>query len=264
MSLNLFDVGFIVTILLSSVLGLLRGITKEFFTLISWSGSAFLAYCTFPLLKNITRDYVSSPMLADGITLLVIFLVFLICLTFLSQLLTSLVQRSSLNSLDRSLGFGFGVMRGCFILFLLEILISCIYERTLYPPVLKTSRFYDFMIQGSDTLVRVFPSSLQNMITQQRQKMVQSSSSPLLPAPLIPELSTVVQGVSEHAQSLPISPMQSISKSHSPQVSEDKKVIQEKQVEKLSSLKTKPPSSSPASFSKKGQADLERLLKQVD
>ena len=252
MTMSYLDWGITGIVLLSSVLGFFRGITKELLSLISWLGSGILTYFSFSFLKHIARENISSPMLADGTTILASFLLFLIGFSFLNHLITAMIQKSRLNSIDRSLGFGFGVVRGCFILFALEIVLSCLYHRANYPTVFQTSHFKDFILQGGETLVGMLPKTAQQWINEQRQKLTTLSAAQT-------SVDTVSRTVTNLSQSVLTQP-NTVPHHQEPS---DKQFEPEKKMETLASLQTKPQSDK-APKKKTNQAELERLLNQVD
>ncbi len=216
-------------VFLSSLLGFFRGLTKELLGLLSWGGAGILTYFLCPFCKSFARQYVASEALADGLTGLAMFVFLLATFSFLSHLLSSIVQKSALSSIDRSLGFGFGVMRGCVMLFITEIVISCIYARPDYPDFFKNSYFYNFIIQGSDTVSKMTPASLKSLITMQRHKTTD-------------KINATIQE----------------------KITESSKEVLKKTVEDLAVLKTKKDTTSTASQSKKTQdSELERVFEHM-
>lgn len=176
--MNKFDIAFLVLILLSAVMGLIRGITKEILSLISWVGAVVMSYILFPITQSISRTYISNPMLADGVTIFGIFVIFLIILTLASHFLSSMIRQSALSGIDRSLGFGYGIIRACIILFIFELVISCMWLRNEHPDMIKQSRFSGFMYKGSNVLYSIIPSSSQNWIKSLQEKRINERKQP--------------------------------------------------------------------------------------
>jgi membrane protein required for colicin V production len=109
-------------------------------------------------------------MLADGVTIFGIFIIFLVVLTLVSHFLTSRVRQSALSGVDRSLGVAYGLLRGCAILFVVELFTSCLWLRPDHPEMIKQSRFSNFMYKGSDTLYVLLPSEAQAWIRSSQEK----------------------------------------------------------------------------------------------
>lgn len=176
--MNKFDLIFLVTLLLSAVTGLVRGVTKEILSLVSWLGAVSMAYFIFPLTQHIARSQIANPMLADGITILGIFIIFLVVLTLVSHLLSSQVRQSALSGIDRSLGVAYGLLRGCAVFFILELFTSCLWLRPDHPDVVKQSRFANFIYKGSDTFYLILPSQTQTWIQSLQEKRLNERKQP--------------------------------------------------------------------------------------
>ena len=176
--MNKFDLVFLCILLLSAVTGLVRGVTKEILSLISWLGAVSMAYLLFPLTQHIARSQITNPMLADGITILGIFIIFLVVLTLVSHFLTSQVRQSALSGVDRSLGVAYGLLRGCAIFFILELFTSCLWLRPDHPDIIKESRFSNFMYKGSDTFYAILPGQTQAWIRSLQEKRLSERKPP--------------------------------------------------------------------------------------
>lgn len=176
--MNKFDAIFLGILVLSAFMGVIRGITKEILSLLSWIGAVSMAYLLFPLTQHIARTQITNPMLADGVTMFAIFIVFLVVLTLISHFLTSRVRQSTLSGIDRSLGVAYGLLRGCALLFLFELVISCMWLRLDHPDLIRQSRFVNFMYKGSDTFYMLLPSQTQAWIRSLQEKRLSERKPP--------------------------------------------------------------------------------------
>lgn len=173
------DIGLISLVLFSALFGIIRGLTRECLGLISWGSAIVLAYLTSPFAKQFARSYISNPALADATTLFATFLIFLIILSLVSHLLSNLVRNSVLGGLDRVLGFAFGLIRGLVLIFVIELLLSIFLPRQEYPQSVKESRFFTFIMKGSNTLYSLLPTNLKQMIIEQKGKRVPQNTKAL-------------------------------------------------------------------------------------
>lgn len=73
-------------------------------------GAAVGTTYLFPLIRWHIRALVPNPLIAD----LLAFLILLFAFLLLSDSLSSRIKKSVLGGLDRSLGLGFGFVRGVF------------------------------------------------------------------------------------------------------------------------------------------------------
>lgn len=113
--LNLLDYGLLGVLVLSSMLGLFRGLVREVLSLISWVLAFWLAQRYTGLLSGRLESLIATASIRQLAAFLVLFLGALIAFALLNRLLTLLVRASKLGPLDRILGCGFGAFRGVVI-----------------------------------------------------------------------------------------------------------------------------------------------------
>lgn len=212
--MNKFDAIFLGILCLSAFMGIIRGITKEILSLLSWIGAVAMAYILFPVTQHLARTQISNPMLADGVTMFAIFIIFLVVLTLVSHFLTSRVRASALSGVDRSLGVLYGLLRGCALLFAFELIISCMWLRPDHPELIKHSRFVNFMYKGSDTFYMALPASTQAWIRSLQEKRLSERKPPSIEdikqagqvvASIGTQVAPVVQAALDRASEKPIS-----------------------------------------------------------
>lgn len=176
--MNKFDAIFLSILGLSAIVGLVRGVTKEILSLVSWIGAVSMACLLFPLTQHLARSQIANPMFADGVTIFGIFIIFLVVLTLVSHFLTSRVRQSALSGVDRSLGVAYGCIRGCAVLFVAELLFSCLWLRSEHPEMVKQSRFSGFMYRGSDTIYVLLPAQAQGWVKSCQEKRLSERKPP--------------------------------------------------------------------------------------
>ncbi|MBY0462554.1 MAG: CvpA family protein [Alphaproteobacteria bacterium] len=249
--MNGVDIGVIVIVLISAGIGLIRGLTREVLSVVSWLGAAVATLIALPLAQNIARQHISNPMMADVATAAVVFILFLIIFSLISHFLSGLIRQSALGGIDRSLGFGFGIVRGIIFLCFLEITMSCFVSRANQPSSVKESRFTSAIYQGSDLLFQIFPSSLQNFITLQHQRRSNETNANTPSSSATTEVveSLLKTQLEQHLQHV------------APPNKEEKKIETQRVAEDLAQLKPKAPEPQDANrYSKKQRQDMERLL----
>jgi membrane protein required for colicin V production len=234
--MNVIDYSVFGVVLLSALMGLVRGFTREILSLISWTGAIVSTLMFWPLVQHIARQFIEHPMLADGATILALFILFLILFSLISYFLSNIVRNSALGGIDRSLGSLFGVFRGMALICLIELFLSCFVSRVNQPDILKDSKFSEHIYKGSDVIFTILPDSLQHFIRQQQAKYADSANSP---SKTFKEATAAA--IIEHAQDT---------------------------VDEMASLKPKTQKGDPnspenkANYSKKQRQDMERLLLQ--
>jgi len=171
-----FDITLIVLILASSIVGFIRGFTREFFGALGWICATFVTLYGFHFVYPLTINYVTIKWLQYVVTCISLFLPSYIVFRFLSGILSKIIKDSFLSSLDRTLGFAWGAIRGiaimCF-LFLGSI--------ALQPNVLEyfnESRALPLIRTTSLFLLNMLPKNFEKMdVTKYLAEPIQPSSA---------------------------------------------------------------------------------------
>lgn len=126
MSLTLFDFILIGIMLISGLLALMRGFTREALSLLAWGLAAVAAYFALKQEKVLLWTMENVPYLDKDIFAKIgvgaaAFLVVLIIVSIISVKISDYVVDSSAGAFDRSLGFIFGLARG-FVLVVIAFL----------------------------------------------------------------------------------------------------------------------------------------------
>ncbi len=126
---GLNDLDFVVLgiILLSGILALFRGFMREIVSLIAWTAAYAAAVKYHALAEPFVHHYIKN----DQATMLVagagIFFVTLIVLSLLGSMLVDAIRGRGLTSIDRSLGFVFGLFRGGLVVCIVYLAAAAIW-----------------------------------------------------------------------------------------------------------------------------------------
>ena len=114
MSFQLLDLILIGILLISGLLALMRGFTREVLSLVAWGLAAGAAYFAIKQQKliDLVLPYVDKPILAQVAVGAAAFLVVLIVVSVVSVKISDLVIDSAIGAFDRTLGFLYGLGRG--------------------------------------------------------------------------------------------------------------------------------------------------------
>lgn len=118
MPFQILDIILLGIMLISGLLALMRGFTREVLSLISWglaAVAAYFAYLKKPLF-DFVMPYVNNDNIAVAIIALVAFLLVLIVVSIISVKISDSVVDSSVGAFDRTLGFIYGIARGLFLM----------------------------------------------------------------------------------------------------------------------------------------------------
>ena len=114
---NLLDYIYIGIMLLSAMVGLFRGFSKDFFGTCAWLLSGFLSVFAAPMLYQSVGRYITNDMLLRGTCLIMAFLMLLAIFLLITSLISSRVKESVFSGVDRAAGALFGLFRGMCIIF---------------------------------------------------------------------------------------------------------------------------------------------------
>ncbi|MCX7337701.1 MAG: CvpA family protein [Alphaproteobacteria bacterium] len=269
--MNAIDIGIVVIVLVSSLFGASKGITREFFGLISWGGSGTGTYLLFPFARQIARQQITNQLVADGAAVLILFVVFLILFSLISHFFSSMVRNSALGGIDRSLGFGFGIVRGVALACILELLMGCFVPRADQPELVKSSRFSSLLYQGSDALFQIMPNYVQEFILQQKDKNSNEQKESPAEAALSKVtdkaiLALIQEPVGKTVETLPLALPSPQHPSSKVKTREEKIVDTQKAAEDLANLKPKgiDNPNPTTTYSKKQKQEMDRLLQQEE
>ena len=101
--------------LVSAVLAMVRGFSREVLSIVSWVAAAAAAYFFYPAVLPVVRDYVDHEQIALGIAVALIFFVALIVVTVVTMKIADFIIDSRVGALDRALGFLYGAARGILV-----------------------------------------------------------------------------------------------------------------------------------------------------
>lgn len=169
--MNSIDLAILSIMALSCLMGLIRGFTKEILSLFTWAGSALAAYMLYPHAAGYVREHITNPMIADAITGIALFLVFLIIFGIITVAISNAVKDSMMGGIDRSLGLAFGIFRGVIAVCLIEIVFSLFINRDKQSETVQNAKFITMVRNGSDEIVSLLPLSLREMIMTQTQRI---------------------------------------------------------------------------------------------
>lgn len=135
---NWIDAVVLTVTLVSGGFALMRGFVKEAFVLLSWIAATVATLKLYPLMLPWMQQQIKSPWGASITTGLLIFCATLVALLPFTNYIIGKVQGSALTSLDRSLGFLFGVLRGALVVSLLYLVAQTFFwssEKDVPDPV---------------------------------------------------------------------------------------------------------------------------------
>ena len=119
MPITMLDGILIVIMLISALLAMVRGFSREVLSIVSWVVAAVAALMFYKLagsaIASVIPSIPESELVRGGIGGAAVFLVVLIIVSYLTMLLADMIIDSRIGVLDRTLGFIFGAARGALL-----------------------------------------------------------------------------------------------------------------------------------------------------
>jgi membrane protein required for colicin V production len=168
MSLQILDFVLLGIMLISGVLALARGFTREILSLCAWVAAAVAAWFAIqqPQLTTFASQYISNPTVAWVSVALVAFLVTLILASMISVRLSDRVVDSAAGAFDRTLGFIYGLGRG-----LVFVAICLLFYGWVQPPDkqedwIKNAQSFPLVQSVGQMIVGFIPPGVRDMLTK--------------------------------------------------------------------------------------------------
>ena len=115
MPITILDGILIVFTLVSAVLAMVRGFSREVLSIASWVAAAAAAFFFYPLVTPFLTPYIDNPKIAMAGAAAVVFFIALIIVTIITMKIADFIIDSRVGALDRTLGFLYGAARGILV-----------------------------------------------------------------------------------------------------------------------------------------------------
>jgi membrane protein required for colicin V production len=128
MTITLLDAILVGIMLVSALLAMVRGFSREVLSVVSWLAAAAAAFFFYEQLTPYAQEYIANEDVAMAASALAIFIVTLIIVSFITLRIADFIIDSRIGALDRALGFLFGAARG-----LLLVVVAMLFFNWLSP-----------------------------------------------------------------------------------------------------------------------------------
>ena len=115
MPITLLDGVLVGFTLVSAVLAMVRGFSREVLSIVSWVAAAAAAYFFYPLIVPYVAPYIDNDKVQIAAAAAGVFFVALIVVTITTMKIADFIIDSRIGALDRTLGFLYGAARGVLV-----------------------------------------------------------------------------------------------------------------------------------------------------
>jgi membrane protein required for colicin V production len=182
MPIQWLDVILVLIMLISAFLAMLRGLTREMLSIMSWALAALAALFIYPLYRDRIRSLIQPDILADGILIATVFIIVLIVVSLITVRLSDRILDSRVGALDRTLGFVFGLVRGLLLVVIAyELLVAIVPKETL-PRWVTEARSLSVIESTGRGIISLLPDNPASIFSGQRAELG-GGHEKLLPIP---------------------------------------------------------------------------------
>lgn len=162
------DVILVVVVLVSALLAMTRGFSREMFSIASWVISAAAAlYVYLRFRDDFQREFGFDPaIIGDAILVGGVFVITLIVFSFLTMRLSDKVMESKAGALDRTLGFIFGAVRGLLLVVVAYFLYASLVPLENQPSWVAEARSRPLIEATGETVIGWFPQDLELVVRE--------------------------------------------------------------------------------------------------
>ncbi len=175
------DLGLIVVILISALLAMLRGFTREVLAIASWGAAAAAAVYFYPLVLPYVKPYIQKDVLAMAVSAAAVFFATLVLVSVITIRLSDAILDSKVGALDRSLGFVFGAARGLLLCVIAFVFFSWLVPPEKQPEWVRAAKMKPLLQSTGDQLTSLLPDDPEGIIG--RFKKPKTATSNDEPAP---------------------------------------------------------------------------------
>jgi membrane protein required for colicin V production len=176
------DLAVLGIVLVSALLSMMRGFTREVLAIASWAAAAAAAYYFYPMVLPYLTPYIHKEVIAQAAAAAVVFFVTLIVVSLFTVRLSDVILDSRIGALDRSLGFVFGVARGFLLAVVAFAIFNWLVSEKQQPEWVKNARTRPLLTETASRLVAILPADAAETINGWIQSRANAATNSLSPA----------------------------------------------------------------------------------
>ena len=153
-----FDLIYIIITLLSLIKCSRKGFVLSILEAAKWLLAYVITLILFPRIKPYVNDVIDNEYILDIILGVGIFIIVIFLILMINKGISRALKFSGLGKLDTVFGFFFGFIRGYIICVCLFTCINYVYNHKNWELNINNSKTFSWVENGSNLLIKVFPS----------------------------------------------------------------------------------------------------------
>ncbi|MDQ0326568.1 membrane protein required for colicin V production [Rhodopseudomonas julia] len=179
MPITLLDGVLLLIMFISAVLAMIRGFTREVFSIASWVVAAVVTYMFWQDLLPYTQQYVDDRTVALGLTVAGIFFITLIVVSLVTMRISDFILDSKAGPLDRTFGFIFGAARGLLLVVIAVLFLNFFISPEHQPTWIADARSKPWLDSMGQDLMNALPEDPEAEIIERfRQEDAERRAQP--------------------------------------------------------------------------------------
>src|SRR5271156_4623441 len=177
------DLAVLGIVLVSALLSMMRGFSREVLAIASWAAAAAAAYYFYPLVVPYLTPYIHKEVIAQAAAAAIAFFVTLIIVSLFTVRLSDAILDSKIGALDRTLGFVFGVARGFLLAVVAFAIFNWLVSEKQQPEWVKNARTRPILTETADRIVALLPEDAAATIDGWIRSRASAATNELAPPP---------------------------------------------------------------------------------
>lgn len=160
------DILLIVIMIFSGFLAMLRGLTREMLSIMSWALAALVTLFAYTYFKNDVRSLIDTPMLADALLIVFVFILALILFSLVTINISERVLDSRVGAVDRTLGFVYGLVRGLILVVIAYLIIGQVVDKQTFPAWVTAARSLPLIESTGEGIKSLLPDNPESLFNK--------------------------------------------------------------------------------------------------
>ena len=156
-----FDLSYLVITILSLIRCTKKGFVLSILSASKWVLAYVITLILFPKVKPFVNDIIDNEYVLDIILGVSIFTIIIFIILFTNKAVSKAIIYTGLGSLDKTFGFIFGFIWAYIIAVCVFTTVDIVYNHDKWPIKQKGSLTYEWVENGSNYLIKVFPDKEQ-------------------------------------------------------------------------------------------------------